>query len=73
MNNTNLQHWLVRFLEAYIDLESFFDPLIDSHIASSPTFTKVLSVRKCVAQRKLRGYVEFYKFDDTIKKNKKFV
>ena len=49
MNNTNLQHWLVRFLEAYIDLESFFDPLIDSHIASSPTFTKVLSVRKCVA------------------------
>ena len=48
----------------------------DSHIASSPIpqnsfFKGVRCLILASSQRKLRGYIEFFKFDVTIKKNKK--
>ena len=47
----------------------------DSHIDSSPIsqsyyfFEEVLCLILASSQRKLRGYIEFLKFDVTIKKN----
>ena len=46
----------------------------DSHIASSPisqssVFEEVRYLILASSQRKLRGYIEFVKFDVTVKKN----
>ena len=48
----------------------------DSHIASSPIkqnffFKEVRYLILAFSQRKLRGDIEFLKFDVTVKKNKK--